>query len=642
VTLAPALVAKALDDAAAVWQTTTDRSGNVYVATGNQGRLYRIRTTPSPVLRPSSPEVVFDSGAGEILALTSDASGTVYFGTTPDAKVYRIRPGGKPELLCATGESYIFSLLAAPISTSTSTSTSTFLFAATGERGKLLRIGPEGKATEIFTAGQAHLTTLTWLIPGKELLVGTSPDGIVYRLSFTASAVRPEVSVLYDTPLNEVKALAADAAGRVYIGANAGDDTDSDSARAGVFMIDRFGIRRWFWPAPDSMVFGLAFVPFSTSTSTSTSASSSSLLVATGKKGMVYELDTLGRASVRYRLKETQAICLTPLASGLRLGTGNPGKLYEAGAAYADSGFITSAPHDCANPALFGTLSFRANVPAGTGLTFETRSGNSEKPDSTWSPWSSAAPQVASPSRRYIQWRCRFRTAFPNLTPELRRVDVYYRSANLAPVIKKLEIAQPSLDDAVKGVNKPSRQATWEATDSDSDSLSFELFFRGESETSWQRIGRDVTDNRFDLDTRSLPDGWYELRLVAGDKPTEPAGAALTAEKVSRPFLVDNTAPTVSGLKAGTPNPKTGLARVSFSAKDALSPIAAARVSVNAGDWVTLEPQDHVFDSGTETFSADVRLPSSVVGTPSFVVSVWVADAQGNVGAARTSVRLRQ
>ena len=615
VTLAPALTAKALDDAAAVWQTTTDQGGNVYVATGNQGRLYRIG-------RSGKPELVFDSGAGEILALTSDASGTVYFGTTPDAKVYRIRPGAKPEFRCATGEGYIFSLLADP--------SSTFILAATGEHGKLLSISPEGKATEIFAAGQAHLTTLTWLVPGSELLVGTSPDGIVYRLSFTAGAALPDVSVLYDTPLNEVKAVAADAAGRVYIGANAGDDTDSDSARAGVFMVDRFGVRRWFWPAPDSTVFGLALTD---------SPGSPCLLVATGNKGMVYELDTLGRVSVRYRLKEAQALCLSPLKSGLRLGTGNPGKLYEASSSYADSGFIASATHDCANPALFGTLSFRADVPAGTGLTFETRSGNSEKPDSTWSQWSAAAPGIASPSRRYIQWRCRFRTSFPSITPELQRVDVYYRSANLAPVIKKLEIAQPSLDDAVKGVNKPSRQVTWEATDSDSDSLSYELFFRGETEISWQHVGREVTDNRFDLDTRSLPDGWYELKLVAGDEPTEPAGAALTAEKVSRPFLVDNTAPTVTGLNTGTPDQKTGLCRVSFSAQDALSPIAAARVSVNAGDWVTLEPQDHVFDSGTETFSADVRLPSSVLGLPSFVVSVWVADAQGNVAAARTTAR---
>jgi outer membrane protein assembly factor BamB len=127
VTLAPALVAKALDDAAAVWQTAADRSGNVYVATGNQGRLYRLR--PSTIVhRSAKPELVFESGAGEILALTADAAGTIYFGTTPDGEVHRIRPGGKPELLCSTGESYIHCLLAS----ATSRSASASIYAATG------------------------------------------------------------------------------------------------------------------------------------------------------------------------------------------------------------------------------------------------------------------------------------------------------------------------------------------------------------------------------------------------------------------------------------------------------------------------------------------------------------------------------
>jgi hypothetical protein len=611
VTLAPALTAMALDDETAIWQTATDRNGNVYVATGNQGRLYRIG-------RVGAPERVFDSGTGEILALAADASGTVYFGTTPEGKVYRIRPGGKPELLYSTGESYVFSLLAGPDQS---------LYCATGEHGKLLRITPAGKATEVYTARQAHLTVLTWLVPGKELLVGTSPDGIVYRLSFTGNADRPDVSVLYDTPLNEVRAIAADESGRIYIGANAGDDSDSDSARAAVYFIDQSGVRRWSWPAPDSTVFGLTLID---------SPEPSCLLVATGSKGMVYELDTLGRVSVRYRMKETQALCLTPLRGGIRLGTGNPGKLYETGSTYADSGYITSVSHDCVNPARFGMLSFRANVPAGTGLTFETRSGNSEKPDSTWSQWSAATPGITSPSRRFVQWRCRFRTSFPNLTPELRRVDVYYRPANLAPAIKKLEISEPSLEDARKGVNKPSRQVTWEATDPESDSLSFELFFRGEAQTSWQRVGHEITDSRFDLDTRALPDGWYELKLVASDQPAQPAGAALSTEQVSRPFLVDNTAPLIAGLKAGTPERNTGLCRISFSAQDALSPVAAARVSVNAGDWQTLEPEDHIFDSSAERFTADVKLSPG-----ENAVGVWVADAQGNVAAARAVVRFQ-
>jgi hypothetical protein len=578
---------------------------------------------------------VFDGGSGEILALTCDDAGTIYLGTTPDGKVYRIIPGGKPELFCSTGETYIFALLSAPTARPSSPAP---LYAATGEHGKLLSISSTGKATELFTAPQAHLTALAWLVPGKELLVGTSPDGIVYRLALEHSGTGAlPVSVLYDTPLNEVRSIAADGTGRVYIGANASGDGGSDSSTAAVYFIDRDGVRRWSWPCPDSTVFALSLAP-----GPSPLAPRPSVLVATGTKAMVYELDTLGRVSVRYRLKETQALCLTPQGKGLWLGTGNPGKLYEAGAVFADSGYITSPPHDCTSPARFGTLTYRAKAPAGTAISFETRSGNSDKPDSTWSQWSIAAPGITSPSRRFIQWRCRFRTSFPNLTPELSRVDVYFRSANLAPATRKLDIAGPSLEDAKKGTNKPSRSITWEATDPDSDSLSFELYFRRENEGSWQKLGRDITDSRYDLDTRALPDGWYEVKLVASDEPTEAAGAALKSEQTSRPFLVDNTAPTITDLRSSpsTPSrlstPDSRLYRVSFSVQDALSPIAAARVAVNAGDWITLGPEDGIFDSSSERFAVEVKLSPG-----ENAIAVWAADAQGNVAAARTTISSR-
>jgi hypothetical protein len=136
---------------------------------------------------------------------------------------------------------------------------------------------------------------------------------------------------------------------------------------------------------------------------------------------------------------------------------------------------------------------------------------------------------------------------------------------------------------------------------------------------------------------------------VASDQPAQPAGAALSAEQVSRPFLVDNTAPTVSGLKLQilsasdssianrqSPIANPRLCRISFSVQDALSPVAAARVSVNAGDWETLEPEDHIFDSGAEHFTAEVKLSPG-----ENAVGVWVADAQGNVAAARTTVRAK-
>jgi hypothetical protein len=604
VTLAPVLAERELATEAAVWQVVQSRAGSVYAATGNQGRLYRIGA--------GAGEKVFDDEAGEILALCADQLGNVFFATTPGGRLYIIRPGRGPEPFCATGENYVFSLLPLPDGS---------VLCATGENGRLVLVDTQGKASTIYTAKQGHLTALAWLDEGKEWLVGTSPDGVVYRMTFGRTRDSVRVQVLYDTPLNEVRALHVDDAGRVYIGANSSGEPDSDSSGCRVYCLDGAGVLRWSWTCPDSMIFALA------------RARAGSITVASGGPGSVYELDTLGRFSVIRRLEQAQALSLSSTEDGTWLGTGNPGRLYFSGAGFADSGSLVSVPYDCANPARFGRLSSRATVPAGTSLAFDTRSGNSDEPDSTWSEWTEANPLVGSPSRRFVQWRARFKTTFPNLTPELGRVDVFYRAANLAPNIRKLDVAAAPVDDARKGTSKPTRAITWEASDPDGDSLSYELWFRPEGH-AWQKLDADITDARYELDTRGLPDGWYEAKLVASDRPTQGSGAALASEQVARPFLVDNTAAFISHLRAGTADPKTGLCRITFSGSDALSPLAAARVSVNAGPWQAVQAADGIFDSGSETFSCDVTLARG-----ENAVAVWVADAQGNVAVARTFAR---
>jgi len=602
ITLAPALVELAALTEAAAWQLARDNAGNVYVATGSQARLFRLNRGSG------KPEQIYDGGTGEILALTTGADGTVYFATTPAGRVFRLKPGARAESLCTTGESYVFSLLPGPGRT---------ILCATGEHGRIYSISPQGRAEILFTARQAHLTALAWLVPDRELLVGTSPDGVVYRLKLAAKATRPEVSVLYDTPLDEVRALAVDRAGRVYIGANPASAGDSTGAQ--VYCVGRDGIVRWSWSCPDSTVFDLA------------PQDQGALMVATGNRGTVYELDSLGRMSVLHKVTASQVLAILESDRATLIGTGNAARLYQSVRGYADSGYIIARPYDCTNPAGFGRLDYRADVPAGTALKFDARTGNSETPDSTWSSWASIAAEVRSPDARFIQWRARLSTGFPNLTPELRRVDVYYRPVNRAPIIKKLDVADLPLDAARKGAGRPDRPISWEATDPDSDSLAFEIYFRGEGEASWSRVPDDITDAKYELDTRALPDGWYEVRLTASDQPGQPRGDALLTEQISRPFPVDNTAPLIADLRIA---PAGALFRVTFTARDALSAIVAARVSVNAGEWQNARPVDGILDSTEERFTIDLELSPG-----DNTVAVVALDAQGNTGPARTRAR---
>lgn len=593
IALAPALVKTCSLRESSVWRVAYGRDG-LYVATGPNARLFRVSGT-------GQPQPVFDGGSGEILALAADSRGSVYFGTTPGGLVYRAS-GRQTALVCSTGFSYIHSLLPAPDGS---------VLCGTGNKGQLLRILPTGHWDVIFSAPQAHISTMCWLTPGRELLVGTSPGGLVYRLSFSQSQTRPRASVLHDTPLDEVRAIVK-VDDRIFIGGNPSEGSAEDGAA--VFVVDTTGVRLRHWRCPDSSVFDMV-------------ADGERVLVATGDRGLIYGLDSNGRGTLVHQLQESQVLCVVSGREGIIVGTGTPARLYRLGPGKADSGHVTPPPLDCSNPARFGRFESRAAVPAGTEVAFQFRSGNSSVPDSTWNQWTAAHDRVITPPARFLQWRARLATRFPDRSPELERLDVWFELANTAPVISSISVAGTGWAEASQGVSKPRREVTWSASDPESDSLTYDLYLRSELDSRWFRIGEQLAEARFELDTRTLPDGWFELKVVASDRPTRSEQAALEGELVSSAFLVDNTPPRVMGLQV-----RNGHA--TFTVADDLSVVRTCRVSVNAGEWKPAVPLDGMFDSREERFSVPVKLEPGAN-----TVAVWVADAQGNTGAGRISLR---
>jgi hypothetical protein len=89
---------------------------------------------------------------------------------------------------------------------------------------------------------------------------------------------------------------------------------------------------------------------------------------------------------------------------------------------YPSTGTFTSSVFDSAKAgSLWGVANWTANLPAGTTLTVQTRSGNTATPDATWSAWTSVANggTVASPSGRFLQYQITLTTTDPTLTPTL-------------------------------------------------------------------------------------------------------------------------------------------------------------------------------------------------------------------------------
>ncbi len=159
----------------------------------------------------------------------------------------------------------------------------------------------------------------------------------------------------------------------------------------------------------------------------------------------------------------------------------------------------------------------------------------------------------------------------------------------------------------------------WAAHDDNGDDLMFAVWYRGVGEKNWRLLKDKISDRFLSFDSALLPDGSYEVKVVASDAPDHTDAETLTGERVSGEFVVDTTPPVPGALMAAMVAGRRRRSMRRFQAKDATSPIAHAEYSVDAGPWQYLEPVGRVSDSLEEQYDFTAAVP---------VVSGPVADAR--------------
>jgi hypothetical protein len=175
----------------------------------------------------------------------------------------------------------------------------------------------------------------------------------------------------------------------------------------------------------------------------------------------------------------------------------------------------------------------------------------------------------------------------------------------------------------------------WTAEDANDDDLTYAIYYRGEAEKDWKLL-KDKLDQKFySWDTTSMPDGAYYLRIVASDERSNPPGEALSAERESERFVVDNTPPVITGMAAEPSGAGAGASvTVHFRATDATSDIVGAQYSLDAGDWMLALPDHGLSDSIDERYT--IVLPGIPPGEHNVAVRVY--DQFDNVAAAKVTV----
>lgn len=664
-----------------VWSSAVDTAGNVYLGTGHDGRIFRVTAA-------GSGSLLYDSAELDVTALVVGRDGAVYAGTSPDGKVYRITGDGRAETYFDPADKYIWSLAVMADGS---------LAVGTGDNGKLYRVRASATRPEdalLVDTNETHVISLAVNSRG-DLFAGTDPGGLVLRISPEGKAF-----ALFDSSLREIHALAPAPDGSVYAlalseaassarpaGVTAGAATGADSggtvtasvtitgvedstagqsassrsrndlsnARSAVFRLLPDGGTDVLWSSQTVTAFAVAPAP-----------EGGSVLIGTSDKGRIYSVTDNGRDTLLLQSTEGQVSSLITRGREIFAASSNQGKLFRFSTEPVSEGTFESAVRDAKLVSSWGRIWWQGQG----NVELQTRTGNSERPDMTWSDWSAPytdprGAQVASPRARYIQWRARLRSTGATGAPHARLEDVSiaYLPRNVAPEVLSITVLpvgvglqqavqiqtdpnieasglDPSIFGPVASVpprrlyQRGARSLQWQAEDRNGDTLEYAIYYRSLGESSFRLLKEKLRENFFTVDSAALADGRYIFRVVVSDAPENPGGQALTGERISEPVDIDNTPPVVrpSG------NPQTAAAdnvRALFEVEDATGRLKRADVSIDGGPWRAVSPDDGIADSARESYTLDLQ----IAGAGEHTISLRAFDSSGNVGSARVTVR---
>ena len=668
ITLAPA--AKELHDAGVsyLWAVARGADGALYTGGGNPGattaKLFRVQNGQTTVLA--------ELAGLQIQAIAIDSANRVYAATAPDGKVFRVGPTGSNEVFYEPKAKYIWAL---------AFDKSGNLFVATGDHGEIHKVTPQGQGSVFFKTDEEHARAM--VVDGaNNLIIGTEPSGLIMRVSPAG-----EGFVLHQAGRREVTAVAVAPDGAIYAAAvgtrTATPSTAPPPAPAAAPITINVTAAAGPGPAPAPRMAPPTLTPSSVSGGSEliriaadgfphrvwsdgseiiyaiTLDKTGHAILGTGNKGGIYRVDSDLQSTRLLTLAPTQVTALTADANGaIFAATGNIGKLFQVGPALEKDGVLESEVLDASWFADWGRL-----APKTTGtVTFETRSGNLDRPQKNWSNWAPVNGRATSPGARFLQYRA-------TLTGDAAAItgtEIAYLPRNVAPRVEQIEITAPNYrfpnqsltmtpsstltlagmsSRSVNTQSTPSNDpgsvtlnlakgyqgARWKAGDANGDTVHYTVEIRGKSETTWKILKKDLAIRQFSWDSSAFPDGEYVLRISATDSPSNPPGKGLTDSLESDPFLVDNTPPVIRNLAAtGNGNRVT----ITFNATDASTILTKAEYSINATEWIYLEPTTKLSDSRDHSYTVTVDRPAGEL-----TIAVRVTDEFENHSVEKTVLK---
>jgi len=514
------------------------------------------------------------------------------------------------------------------------------LYAATGEPGRVLKVAEDG-AHEVFLAPEdRHVITL--LAHGDRLYAGTAGKGRIYEIDREGRG-----RLLFECEQEEIHNLVAGTNGALFASAIPAPSKGENVRKvpAAVYRVGAEGAVYPIWEDAEAQFVNLV-------------AAGEHLMLSTSDPARLLRLNAEGRRSLVVQFES-----FVPS----RLLFGPDGALYLGGAQNAAvsilpgqgrrKGHFESAVEDFAIHARWGVLEWRGTQPADTRITVQTRTGNSEEPDKTWGAWSEPLTEsgqtIASPPARFIQYRVEMESTRGGATPRLNSIEIHGVQVNLKPRITELQTfpfrpqqsgnggqsqnapqAGPARRNNRPPQAKSLRLVRWQAQDPNEDELVYDLYLKGEDQRVWKLVEENIAQTSVLWDTESMPEGQTQLKLVASDRPDNPAAEHLRDERESAPFAIDNSPPTIA-LDAQTSTDGTV---VEVAISDRISAVQKAYYTIDYDEQQhPIAPLDGVFDSRSE--QAHFVVEGLAAGE--HVIVVRALDALDNIGVRQIIVQVK-
>ncbi|HEY7351448.1 MAG TPA: hypothetical protein VH596_01660 [Terriglobales bacterium] len=471
-----------------IWSLALDKAGNLYVATGDHGEIFRVAPN-------GEHSLFFKSDEPHIRVLQFDAQGNLIAGSDGSGLVYRITPSGEGFVLYSAPKREITSL--------TIDNAGNIYAAAAGEK----RSGSLSSSTiDVATPKGSDSKSSSGHAPPPQSTVTLNNSNAAFPGGSQIYKITPDGSptLLWTSHDNLVYALAFDSRGRLLAGTGNGGQIFEVTGREDYVELIK---------AEANQVTAFAKAP------------NGGLYASTSNLGKIFLLNSAADVEGSYESDVFDSQVFSRWGRAEFRGAGNVDL-------FARSGNVDNPDRNWSQWKKID-LQKDAEISAPAARFIQWKA--ILRPGTT-------APRVDSVKLNYLQ---------KNVAPEFDDVavtaGVRYQPAPRPPNLDPGQRFDPSAN-AIH--DRDSIGVKWNVHDLNDDDMVYSVYYRGDSQTRWLLLKDGVDERFYSFDASLLPDGGYTIKVVAADSPSHSPGESLSSERESDRFEVDTTPPLIQDLAA--------------------------------------------------------------------------------------------